>query len=423
MERLELGRGFMEQLNTDTKGETDMQVTITIDGATLRRATFCTFALGGVLMLSSAHAGSVTIPNSFTAGTQISAAAMNANFTAIDAAVDDNASDIVALQAQVTTLQTLLSGVTRSGNTVVFTGVNVQIKNAGSGTATADGTGNLVLGHNENVRAATRTGSHNLVIGDEYEWTSYAGALAGTGHTVTGQYGVAVGGSANTVTGVGAAQFGGRGNDIDDTSGGSENGDHTACVGGLNGSYAEDDGVAVGTGAAIADVGLDAAVTIIGDASGFVDVGFQSNNVGLGRQATGNVDVGGASNTVSVGLNANGVSVAVGAVQATFKRGKFGGRYAGGYDLQSDGTTEGFEFHIFVQNGFVGTVYSVNATTLNGNVDPTTGAFTGTYFGTNEGVGNVPLTGTFLENGNFTLTGISPVTGNLVTFTLSYLFD
>ena len=50
---------------------------------------------------SSAFATDVTIPNSFSSGTTTSAAEMNANFTAVKSAVDDNDSRITTLEGSV----------------------------------------------------------------------------------------------------------------------------------------------------------------------------------------------------------------------------------------------------------------------------------------------------------------------------------
>ena len=49
-----------------------------------------------LLVLShSAYSDDLTLPNTFTAGTPARAADVNANFTAVEASVDDNAADIV----------------------------------------------------------------------------------------------------------------------------------------------------------------------------------------------------------------------------------------------------------------------------------------------------------------------------------------
>lgn len=56
------------------------------------------------IVASMAYAGAVTIPNTFVTDEVISASEVNANFSAIDTAVDGNASDIGTLQGQVSAL-------------------------------------------------------------------------------------------------------------------------------------------------------------------------------------------------------------------------------------------------------------------------------------------------------------------------------
>jgi len=51
-----------------------------------------------IITCSSVFATTVTIPNSFSSGTATNAAQMNANFTAVKAAIDDNDSRITTLQ-------------------------------------------------------------------------------------------------------------------------------------------------------------------------------------------------------------------------------------------------------------------------------------------------------------------------------------
>lgn len=64
---------------------------------------------GAIVLLlagSLAQAGTLTIPNTFTAGTPAKAAEVNQNFTAVKAAVDSNAADITSLSSQSTSLAT-----------------------------------------------------------------------------------------------------------------------------------------------------------------------------------------------------------------------------------------------------------------------------------------------------------------------------
>tara|TARA_B110000967_G_C18684160_1_gene459640 strand:+ start:290 stop:817 length:528 start_codon:yes stop_codon:yes gene_type:complete len=55
-----------------------------------------------IITCSSVFATNVTIPNSFSSGTATNAAQMNANFSAVKAAVDDNDSRISALEGSST---------------------------------------------------------------------------------------------------------------------------------------------------------------------------------------------------------------------------------------------------------------------------------------------------------------------------------
>ena len=198
------------------------------------------FAL--VLLLSSAPAaaGTLTIPNTFSANTKAVAAEVNANFTAAKTAVDDNDSRIVALEARVSTLEgeltalqgqlvtvlalapflnldpNVLNGLT--GPHVIFEGVNVHIR---SGTGTTDdggtltGLGNLVVGYNEppaGLAAGERAGSHNLIVGREHRYLNFGGLVAGLENTISGEEASVSGGQLNTASGLVASVSGGANN-------------------------------------------------------------------------------------------------------------------------------------------------------------------------------------------------------------------
>ena len=75
-----------------------------------------------------------------------------------------------------------LLSLTQDGNgfdTVLFSGVNVQVVNGTGLTESANGQGNLVLGYNSPGLASTdRIGSHNLIIGDEQNYPHTAQLVA-----------------------------------------------------------------------------------------------------------------------------------------------------------------------------------------------------------------------------------------------------
>jgi hypothetical protein len=95
-------------------------------------------------------------------------------------------------------LQALLAGVTRSGNAIVVSGANLQVVD-GSGTTTGptNGLGNLIIGYNEADEDRDQSGSHNLVIGMQHEFTSFGGIVAGENNTIVSKSASVLGGKDN----------------------------------------------------------------------------------------------------------------------------------------------------------------------------------------------------------------------------------
>ena len=127
-------------------------------------------------------------------------------------------SEITSLQSQVTTLTTEVSalqatlvGVTRSGNTLLFGGMNLQLESGvGSTTGAPNGLGNLIIGYDETP--GTQTGSANLVLGTGQTFTSYGGIVAGNGDTISSPFASVTGGQDNTASGPEASVTGGERN-------------------------------------------------------------------------------------------------------------------------------------------------------------------------------------------------------------------
>ena len=144
------------------------------------------------------------------------------------------------LKAQVATLQQKTAPLLVSGTpgtfpaTLSITGVNVQVV-SGSGSTddggTLSGLGNLIIGYNAlgNNRGVgdVRTGSHNLILGDQNSYLSFGGLVAGKDNAISGQYASVSGGVYNTASGQLASVSGGGGNTASgqatSVSGGSEN--------------------------------------------------------------------------------------------------------------------------------------------------------------------------------------------------------
>jgi len=110
-------------------------------------------------------------------------------------------------------------------DSVFFEGANVYVQ-SGSGYTDDDssgnytdgegsltGLGNLIIGYaHDEYGAYARTGSHNLVVGDENDWTGFGGIVAGWFNAIGGDYASAVGGTSNAAPGHYAAVAGGYDN-------------------------------------------------------------------------------------------------------------------------------------------------------------------------------------------------------------------
>ena len=129
---------------------------------------------------------------------------------------NDLAERVAALESAVSALEAKtadMSVTTVDGYPVVrFSGVNVQVV-SGSGTTggVVNGTGNLIVGYNSNS-SDTRTGSHNLIVGDLHSYSSHGGLVAGWNNTLSGVGASVTGGVANTASGERSSVTGGAAN-------------------------------------------------------------------------------------------------------------------------------------------------------------------------------------------------------------------
>jgi hypothetical protein len=97
--------------------------------------------------------------------------------------------------------------------TVQFSGVNVQVvSGSGSTKGTVNGEGNIVIGYDENASRRPQTGSNNLILGEEQEFTSFGGIVAGSQNAITGPSASVTGGEVNIASGPAASVSGGIGN-------------------------------------------------------------------------------------------------------------------------------------------------------------------------------------------------------------------
>jgi hypothetical protein len=116
-------------------------------------------------------------------------------------------------QDQVAPVADKLVHVSRSGNDLFITGANLHICNGLGNTETTNGLGNLVIGYNETRGDGDdRTGSHNLVVGQQQNFSSFGGFVAGLDNNILGPYASVTGGTGNTATGRGSWIGGGQDN-------------------------------------------------------------------------------------------------------------------------------------------------------------------------------------------------------------------
>jgi hypothetical protein len=150
---------------------------------------------------------------------------------------------IDALEARIAALETKLAHLTRSGDNLYFTGANLHIRSgSGSTGGTINGLGNLIVGYNEaRASGSVRTGSHNLIVGRNHNFSSYGGIVAGYENTISGGYASVTGGVYNMASGLYSSVTGGTNNDATNThssvSGGENNtasGTSSSVSGGVN---------------------------------------------------------------------------------------------------------------------------------------------------------------------------------------------
>ena len=149
-------------------------------------------------------------------------------------------------EATIAELKAKTAPLSVSGTELTLAGVNVHIV-SGSGS-TSDGTanqygepisgkslsglGNLIIGYNATGyhlgSGDARTGSHNLILGDKNNYSSFGGLIAGQENTISGFYASVSGGQGNTPSGRFASVSGGQTNIV--------RGSYASVSGGANGT-------------------------------------------------------------------------------------------------------------------------------------------------------------------------------------------
>ena len=130
--------------------------------------------------------------------------------------------ELATLTSQVSSLQTTLTAVQNNhalalgryvrvdsnaenglkGPHIIFSGANVHIESGSGSTVDSSGLGNLVIGYNEDAGSTSiidgnRSGSHNLVVGPQHEFTGSGSVVFGYANFTSANYASVSGGECN----------------------------------------------------------------------------------------------------------------------------------------------------------------------------------------------------------------------------------
>jgi len=290
------------------------------------------------ITLASLPAQSQVVLKQFQPGERARAADVNANFnslkTALEAAEASNAElrnevrDLKAALTNVLAINNALSVQNLNGvRTVRFSGVNLQVVNGIGNTESVNGAGNLIVGYDEVNSAAKivctiataptngafltnetacleaggavvtrrKTGSHNLVLGSQNSYSSFAGIVGGRENFITAAYASNISGIANLASGTFAVNVAGTGNhatgNTSATFAGNSNtaSGNNASVSGGTGNIASGTGTTVSGGSGNAASGPQSNVSggINNESSGpFSHVSGGGNNISSGATST-----------------------------------------------------------------------------------------------------------------------------------------
>jgi hypothetical protein len=133
------------------------------------------------------------------------------------------------LAQRVAALEKLLKHFSREKNEIFITGANLRIVNGLGATETTNGLGNLIVGYNEPRPEGgdRRTGAHNVIVGQQRDFTRFGGLVVGFKNMISGTYASVSAGAFNAARGDWSSVSGGASNEANDVytsiSGGTAN--------------------------------------------------------------------------------------------------------------------------------------------------------------------------------------------------------
>ena len=161
-----------------------------------------------------------------------------------EAQVELSAKGNRGLRERIEALEFKLQHITSSPDDVTITGANLRIVNGLGATETTNGLGNLIVGYNEprdpRFESDVRTGSHDVVVGKQHNFSSFGGLVVGAHNEISGMFASVSGGLQNTASGNESSVSGGNGN----TASGNT---ASVCGGGANTASSNESSVSGGS--------------------------------------------------------------------------------------------------------------------------------------------------------------------------------
>jgi hypothetical protein len=324
----------------------------------------------------------VAVRNVFQNGTVADANEVNGNFSTLEA-------ENVALRARIEALEAKTASMHVEDETeLVFEGINIHIQSGdGKTDAPPNGLGNLIIGYNSNFKDYDRSGSHNLVVGDDHGYSGFGSVVFGYGNRVEGPFSSVSGGVANTASGSYSSVSGGADNtashSFSSVSGGRFNtaSSSWSSVSGGRSNTASGDHASVSGGYTNTASGDNSSVTggrynVASSDSGFISAGSFNTATGFSSSVNG-----GYSN------NADGGHSVVCGGDFNIAEGTSSSIIGGSHNTTSDGalyhTVSGGCGNIVSENcssvsGGVGNVASGNSSSVSGGCDQTVATECGT---------------------------------------------
>jgi uncharacterized coiled-coil protein SlyX len=152
---------------------------------------------------------------------QVTVQAQATTIDALQNKLAEQNQELAQLTATVGSHEEKLRFVSVKDTEMFITGANLNIRDGSgftSGTpgTTPNGLGNLIIGYNECPACppASRSGSHNLVLGENNRYTSFGGIVASLGNSIAGPYATITGGGHSISSGLFSTVTGGTGNKV-----------------------------------------------------------------------------------------------------------------------------------------------------------------------------------------------------------------